>query len=111
MFRKCLRTRRRDRKGAIAVMACFFMVGLLGLVAFAIDLGYLANSQVELQRSADSAALAAAAELVYSGTPGTPVNLTANIQSARSVAVSYAASNSVCNAAPVVNPNNDVTVG
>ncbi len=50
-------------RGAIAVLAAFLLVVLLGMVAFAIDVGYIAYAKAELQRSADAAALAAATEL------------------------------------------------
>jgi len=46
------------RRGAIAVLALLFTVVLLGMVAFAVDLGYVLSAQEELQRSADAAALA-----------------------------------------------------
>ena len=51
------------RRGAIAVLAACLLVILLGIVAFAVDLGFIAHAQTELQRSADAAALAAAAKL------------------------------------------------
>jgi hypothetical protein len=86
------------------------MVALLGMLAFAIDLGYLATSQAELQRSADASALASCYQLVWKGTPGTPVDLTANIQSSRTVAGQYAGFNHVCGSAPGI-ATSDVTVG
>lgn len=49
----------RCRKGTIAVLALILMVVLTGMLAFSIDLGYLATSKSEIQRTADSAALAA----------------------------------------------------
>jgi len=91
---------RNNRRGAVAVLACFLMIALLAMLAFAIDLGYLANSQAELQRSADAAALAACYELVYKGTPGDPVNLSTNVQNVPTVAGQYAALNHVCGSAP-----------
>jgi len=53
-----------NRKGAIAVMAAILMVPLLGMVAFAVDYGYLLKKRADLQRAADSAALAAVRDLV-----------------------------------------------
>jgi Flp pilus assembly protein TadG len=50
-----------DRRGAIAVMAAVFSVVMLGMIAFAVDIGYLAAARTQLQAAADSAALAAAA--------------------------------------------------
>jgi hypothetical protein len=53
----------QPNRGAIAVLAAILLVMLLAMVAFAVDLGYIAHAQTELQRSADAAALAAAAQL------------------------------------------------
>lgn len=52
------------RRGAITVLAAFLMVIMLGVVAFAIDLGYIATIQTELRRAADAGALAGANALV-----------------------------------------------
>lgn len=51
------------RKGAIAVLSAFLIVFLFGMVAFAIDLGYIALAKTQLQLVADSSALSAALEL------------------------------------------------
>lgn len=99
-----------ERRGAVAVLACLLMIALVGFVAFAVDLGYLANSQTELQRTADAAALAACAKLVYTGTPGTPVNLTSNVAAAPGVAATYAAANKVCGSPPTLS-STDVVIG
>lgn len=48
-----------QRHGAITVFAAILSVVLLGMVAFAVDIGYILSSKEELQRTADSAALAA----------------------------------------------------
>ncbi|NQU24218.1 MAG: hypothetical protein HQ567_23295 [Candidatus Nealsonbacteria bacterium] len=48
------------RRGNIMVLTAVLMVPLLGLLAFAIDLGYIMNARTELQRTADACALAAA---------------------------------------------------
>ena len=101
----------RDRAGNVTVLAALLMIVFMGVVAFVVDLGYLSNSQAELQRTADSAAMAAAWDLVYHGLPGTPVNLTTNIASARNDAMSYAARNRVCSASPALTQSSDVAVG
>jgi Flp pilus assembly protein TadG len=98
------------RRGTVAVLACLLMTALLGMLAFSVDLGYLANSRAELQRTADSAALAACYQLVYQGTPGTPVDLSANVANAPVVARQYAGYNHVCNTAPGLT-SSDVVVG
>lgn len=101
---------KRTRKGAVAVLACLLMIAMLGLLAFAVDLGYLANSQSELQRTADAAALAACGQLVYTSTPGAPVNTAANAQLAPGVAAQYAAANKVCGSSPSLS-SSDVVIG
>ncbi|RMG00177.1 MAG: VWA domain-containing protein [Planctomycetota bacterium] len=52
------------RKGAILVLSAICMVFLMGLLAFAIDLGYIMTVQTELKRATDAAALAGASQLV-----------------------------------------------
>jgi Flp pilus assembly protein TadG len=99
-----------ERRGAVAVLASLLMVALVGFVAFAVDLGYLANSQTELQRTADAAALVACSKLIYTGTPGTPVDLTSNVAAAPGVAATYAAANKVCGSAPALS-SSDVVMG
>lgn len=110
-------TRHTNRRGTVAVFACFLLVTTVAMAAFALDLGYLTIAEAELQRSADSAAMAAAWELIDQAPPGSPVDLTAEIVSARTVASQYVGLNKVCNAAPTLSPNNgnatsgDVVIG
>ena len=56
--------RRRSRRGSVLMLGALFMVVLVGMLAFAIDLGYVATVKNELQRTADAAALAGAYELL-----------------------------------------------
>jgi uncharacterized membrane protein len=92
------------------------MVAMLAMIAFAVDVGYLQLARTQLQQAADSAAIAATMELVDKGMTSTP-DLTAETASARQLAVQYAASNSICSKAPVVDPNagngtsGDVVIG
>ena len=51
------------RRGAIAILAAMLLAIVFGMVAFAIDIGYLCMVRTELQRAADAAAHAAAFEL------------------------------------------------
>jgi hypothetical protein len=53
------------RRGAIAVFAAALMVAMLAMVAFSVDVGYIATAQTELQRSVDAGALAGAGVLAY----------------------------------------------
>lgn len=54
----------RRRRGVITVLAAVMMATLVGLVAFAVDYGYLLKIRTDLQRSADAAALAAVRDLI-----------------------------------------------
>lgn len=60
------RRRRRpaDRRGAVIVLAAFLMIFLMAVMAFSIDMGYQVNTQTEMQRAVDAAALAGAGVLV-----------------------------------------------
>src|SRR5687768_18568788 len=51
------------RQGNIVVLSAVLLVAMVAMAAFAVDLGYIADAKTELQRSADAAALAAAARL------------------------------------------------
>lgn len=55
---------RMRRPGTITILAAIFMVAMLGMVAFSVDVGYVAKTQAELQRACDASALAAAKALV-----------------------------------------------
>ncbi len=59
--------RRGPRRGAVVVLAALLMVILLGMVAFAVDLGYIMVARTQLQTATDSAALAAAGSLAETG--------------------------------------------
>ena len=51
---------KNSRRGAVVVLAALFMVAVLGMLAFAIDLGYIMKVQTDLDRSVDAAVLAGA---------------------------------------------------
>jgi Flp pilus assembly protein TadG len=114
---KRLPSRRRTRRGSVLILTALLLVFMVGIVAMAVDLGYLAVARSELQRTADAAAMAACWDLIDQGPLGTPVNLTAEIQTARQTAAAYAALNPVCNSAPVLStsesnsPDGDVVIG
>lgn len=52
------------RRGAVLVLAAFLMVFLVGVVAMAVDYGYIVTVQTELKRATDAGALAGANALV-----------------------------------------------
>ena len=53
----------KRRWGNIAILSVCLMAIMMGMVAFAVDLGYIAHARTELQRTADAVSLAAAAKL------------------------------------------------
>ncbi len=57
------RQRRPQRRGNVVVLSAFLMMVLMAMVAFAVDIGYIAEAHTQLQRSADACALAAACKL------------------------------------------------
>jgi Flp pilus assembly protein TadG len=115
MFRNQVRS--PARRGVIIPLTAILMVFLVGFVAFAVDLGYVVTVQTEMQRAADSAASAAAWDLYEKSLGSGSSNLSYEIDEARDSAVTYAASNRVDAAAPVINPNTsnspngDVVIG
>jgi len=58
-----VRAQRLGRRGAIAVLAAIFLVAMLAMVAFTVDIGYVAKVNAELQRACDAGALAGAKAL------------------------------------------------
>jgi Flp pilus assembly protein TadG len=62
MFHLTIRNKQRVR-GAILILTAFLLVFLLGIIAFAVDLGYILLARTQLQTAADSAALAAGATM------------------------------------------------
>jgi Ca-activated chloride channel homolog len=51
---------RASRRGAVLILVAIFMVVLLGMAAFAVDIAYLQLTRVELRAATDAAAKAAA---------------------------------------------------
>jgi hypothetical protein len=95
-----MKSSNRNRKGTVLILTMFMMVALMGLLALAVDLGYLMMVRSEMQRTADAAALAAGWDLIDeqvlsgNGNPGWCV------ENARATAGSYAGFNLVCNDGP-----------
>ena len=63
--------RRSQRHGIIIPLAAVLLVFLLGMIAFAVDLGMIANTRTELQAATDSAAYAGAGALINGTTAAT----------------------------------------
>jgi len=98
------RYRYARRRAVVAVQVAVLMVALLGFAALTFDLGALYNTRSDLQRSADAAALAAAAKLSEYA-DGNAVNL------ARQAAVDYVDHNPVFGRRLSLDPAADVTFG
>ena len=81
---------RLRRKGVIVPLTAVLLVFLLGLGAFAVDVGWMAVTQSELQNAADVAALAAAGTLmdgyVDYNLPGNSANQASILTSAQAAA-------------------------
>ena len=101
---------RRKRKGTILVLSAVLMVMIMAMLAFAVDLGCLYVAREEMQRSADSAALAAAWDLVDNGALTGNSNVYAMEDSARARAAQYVALNQVLRTSPQL-ANEDVVIG
>ncbi len=91
------------RRGAISVLAAFMAVMVLGMVAFAVDIGYILNNKQELQRTADAAVLAACWEYSKKMSQGsTPAEA---MIYGRSTAAQYAGVNPIGGVNPQIDPN------
>ena len=55
---------RPARSGNVVVLTVFLMMAMFGMLSFSIDLGYLYTARTQMQRSADSAALAGTCRLL-----------------------------------------------
>lgn len=94
---------RRSRRGALTILSAVLCIVLLGMVAFAVDIGYVLSSKEELQRTADAAALAAAWEFADRINEGyTPTDALAY---ARLEGNSYSTANPVGQVSPAVDTN------
>jgi Flp pilus assembly protein TadG len=93
----------RKRRGTITVLAAAMVIVILGLAAFAVDVGYILASKQELQRTADSTAMAACWKYMEKMADGAtaPDAVTA----ARAAAANYAHDNPVAHVQPAINQN------
>ena len=98
-----LQTLSAHRRGTITILTAVLSIVLLGMVAFAVDIGYVLSSREELQRTADAAAMAAAWEFIdqlSDGASAADAQLTA-----RSEANVYSQANAVGNVGPHLDLN------
>ena len=103
------------RRGTITILAAILSIVLIGMIAFAVDVGYVLTAKEEMQRTADASALATCwdyAKQLSDGQSATNACLMARVTSS-----DYAAANDVTNnpmyvAANASNdPNGDVVFG
>jgi hypothetical protein len=103
------RQHRRCRRGSVLVFSLLMMVVAFVVLAFAVDAGYLYLVSTQLQRAADSAALAAASELVNDASLNGD-NPAQALADARDAARQLAAHNAVCRTAPEL-ADQDIVIG
>src|SRR6516162_1346507 len=58
------KSRKLRRKGVVAILLAILSVGLFGMVAFAVDIAWIASAKSRLQAAADAAAQAGARQLM-----------------------------------------------
>lgn len=87
---------RRQRRGAVAIFVALFLTILIGIVAFAVDLGHVMVVKTDLQRAADAAAHAAVLEYRTDGFA---------LANARNVAGQYVSDNKVLKQTAAVDLN------
>jgi Flp pilus assembly protein TadG len=63
---KRLPAQTQRRRGAVAILVALLLIPLLAMVAFAVDIAWIALTKADLQNAADSAALAGAGQLMDS---------------------------------------------
>src|SRR5262245_11905717 len=93
-------TRRMHRRGNVAPLTLLLMVVLLACVAFAVDIGYLAKTRNEMQRTADAAAIAAAWDLMSDEALTGDTSMTETMSNLRGSAVAYTSFNDICKKSP-----------
>jgi hypothetical protein len=101
---------RRQRRGSIAVFALVVLIIFFAMLAFSLDIGYIQVTRTELQRAADSAATAAAWELINEDVASGSANPSVATENARDAAEQYAAYNQVLGDEPALSES-DVQIG
>src|SRR4051812_9118490 len=100
----------RARRGNVIVLSAFLMIAMMGMIAFAVDLGYLYSVRTEMQRAADASAIAACWELIDQNAVSGSSNTSVLTDSARSKARQFAAYNRITQTAAELS-SDDVSVG
>ena len=98
------------RRGNVVVLTAVLMTVLMGMLAFSLDLGYIYVSKVELQRTADSAALAATWELIDAESLSQGTSYSYSEEQVEAKASEYAALNPVLTHSPSL-ASQDIQIG
>ena len=102
--------RRPPRSGNVLVLTALMMVFMFGILAFAVDLGYISVIRAQLQKSADAAAMAAAWDLIEKDASMVNTGASTRVASAQATARQYAGLNLVSGSSPALGAQ-DVQVG
>jgi Flp pilus assembly protein TadG len=97
------KSQRQLRRGAITILAALLSIVMVGMVAFCVDIGYVLSAKEEMQRTADSSAMAACWEFAQQISDGNDEAVAAGL--ARVTVTEYANQNAVTGAGMSVNPN------
>jgi Flp pilus assembly protein TadG len=81
------------RTGAVVPLVALLMVFLMGMIAFAVDLGYIAVTQKEMQNAADAAAMAGTSQLLDRNELKGAPNQSLAVANARALAQSFSSKN------------------
>ena len=101
-----------ERNGTVLVLAVAVMVMVLAFAAFTVDIGYIALTKGQLQKSSDAASLSAMIDLKEALGPGATVTATQAESNARSAVVAVAAVNRAGGRNSITaDPNDNVRFG
>ncbi len=109
---RSIRDRVPQRRGATLVLSVILMFVLFSFVAFSVDIGYLAQSRAEIQRTADASAMAGCWELYAGLQRGDDIEYSQ--PAARQAAADLALLNPVCRSGPSLDSSalsQDVQIG
>jgi len=94
------RQTQRRRAGSVVVLSSRLMIAMIGILAFAIDIGYIALVRTQLQLSADASAMAAAGVMLDYRKPPSALDPYVVQTLARDAAERYAGLNAVAGLSP-----------
>ena len=101
----------RDRRGLVVVAAAAFLVAMIALAAFVVDVGHWYAVRGELQNSADASAIAAAQRLATEELVSYDLDYALLLQASRQAASTFAGYNKVELEGPELDVATDITFG